>query len=195
MGVFKENQVVEVSTRNSPSVSQQRGDDPGPFSDLYLYLITCSWPLLILQISAIFFLANGLFATGYYLDGGVQQARTFSDAYFFSVQTMATIGYGRLTPLTLFSNVLMSVEALTGIFGIAVITGLVFAKFSRPTARVRFSAKAVISTRDGVPSLMFRMANVRENQIVEAQIHVVFSRMERTLEGEETRRFQDLQLV
>jgi inward rectifier potassium channel len=71
----------------------------------------------------------------------------------------------------------------------------VFSKFSRPTARVRFTRNAVISLRDGVPSLMFRMANVRANQIVEAQIHVVFARQESTLEGEEVRRFYDLELT
>jgi len=75
------------------------------------------------------------------------------------------------------------------------VTGLVFSKFSRPTARVRFTRNAVIAVRDGVPSLMFRMANVRANQIVEAQIHVVFARQESTLEGEEVRRFYDLELT
>jgi inward rectifier potassium channel len=100
-----------------------------------------------------------------------------------------------MAPVTFFSHLLMSFEALTGLLGVALVTGLVFAKVSRPTARIRFSRVAVVSHRDGVPSLMFRLANVRTNQIVEAQIHVVFTRMERTAEGEEIRRFSDLPLV
>lgn len=192
----KNKQILVVSHgANSPNIAQQPNHQDGSFTDLYLYLITCSWPRLLLQIAAVFFLANLLFALGYSLDGGIENAHSFGDTYFFSVETMATIGYGKLSPITLFSNLLMSVEALTGMLGIAVVTGLIFAKFSRPTARVRFSHQAVITQRDGVPSLMFRMANVRSNQIVEAQLHVVFSRMERTLEGEEVRRFQDIHLT
>jgi inward rectifier potassium channel len=166
------------------------------FSDVYHHLLTSSWPSLLLQIAGAFTAINALFALGYFLDGGVQNARpgSFGDVFFFSVETMATIGYGQMSPDTLFSHVLMSIEALTGLIGLALVTGLIFAKFSRPTARVRFSRLAVISKRDGVPSLMFRMANVRSNQIVEAQIHVVLARQEFTMEGEEVRRFHDLAL-
>jgi inward rectifier potassium channel len=92
------------------------------------------------------------------------------------------------------SNVLVSIEAMSGLTALAVVTGLVFARFSRPTARVRFSRVAVISPRDGVPSLMFRAVNQRSNRIVEAQIHVVLSRWETTKEGESMRRFYDLTL-
>jgi inward rectifier potassium channel len=108
---------------------------------------------------------------------------------------MATIGYGKMTPVTLLAHLLVSIEALCGLLGFAVVTGLIFAKFSRPSARVRFSQYAVVAPRDGVPSLMFRIVNVRANQIVEAQLHVVFARLERTLEGEEIRRFYDLELT
>jgi inward rectifier potassium channel len=130
------------------------------------------------------------------LDGGVDNARpgSFTDAFFFSVQTMATIGYGTMAPRSFTSNVLVSIEAMSGLTALAVVTGLVFARFSRPTARVRFSRVAVISPRDGVPSLMFRAVNQRSNRIVEAQIHVVLSRWETTKEGENMRRFYDLTL-
>jgi inward rectifier potassium channel len=165
------------------------------FTDFYLSLLTCSWPMLLLQIAGAFFAVNALFAVGYQIDRGIENAHSFADYYFFSVETMATVGYGKLVPATLVSHILMSIEALFGLVGLALVTGLVFAKFSRPTARVRFSHYAVISPFDGVPSLMFRMANVRTNQIVEAQMHVVFSRIERTVEGQQMRRFYDLQLV
>ena len=180
-----------VAMRHAPI-----GDD-GYFADFYHHLLTSSWPWLLAQIAIAFGLANSLFATGYYLNGGIENARpnSFLDVLFFSVETMATVGYGRMAPVTLVAHILMSIEALTGLIGFALVTGLIFAKFSRPTARVRFSRYAVISRRDGVPSLMFRMSNVRRNQIVEAQIHVVLARREKTAEGEDVRRFYDLALA
>jgi len=154
-----------------------------PLGDLYHYLITAS-----------FLVANLAFATAYYFGGGVQHAQpgSFSDVFFFSIQTMATIGYGDMAPVTNLSNVLVSLEAFLGLLGLAMVTGLVFAKFSRPTARIRFSNNAIVAPRDGIPSLMFRMANLRGNRIVDAQVQVVLSREEKTLEGEEVRRFHDL---
>jgi inward rectifier potassium channel len=169
----------------------------GYFDDFYHQLMTSSWTVLLLGVVAALIAVNCLFASGYLIAGGIEHARrgSFADAFFFSVQTMATIGYGRMAPVSFRANLLASGEALTGLLTFALVTGLVFSKFSRPTARVRFTRNAVISLRDGVPSLMFRMANVRANQIVDAQIHVVFARQERTLEGEEVRRFYDLELT
>ena len=171
-------------------------DGDGFYADVYHHLLTSSWPFLLLQITAAFFALNGLFALGYYLDGGIENARpgSFADVFFFSIETIATIGYGRMAPVTLVAHILMSLEALSGLIGLALVTGLIFAKFSLPGARVRFSQKAVISKRDGLPSLMFRMANVRANQIVEAQVHVLLARSEITAEGEDVWRFYDLQL-
>ena len=189
-------QMVPVTAGRSPRIAKIQNAD-GIFTDLYLYLVSCPWPLLLMLVAGVFFASNAGFALAYLIDGGIENARprSFADVYFFSVETMATIGYGKMTPVTFVAHLLMSVEALCGLLGFAVVTGLVFAKFSRPTARVRFSNYAVISRRDGVPSLMFRMVNVRANQIVEAQMHVVFARLERTAEGEEVRRFYDLELV
>jgi inward rectifier potassium channel len=175
--------------------SETPGD--GYFADFYHQLMTSSWPGLLLKVVAAFIVVNCLFASAYLIAGGIDNARrgSFADVFFFSVQTMATIGYGKMVPAGLIANLLASGQALTGLLSFALITGLVFSKFSRPTARVRFTRNAVISVRDGVPSLMFRMANVRTNQIVEAQIHVVFARQESTLEREEVRRFYDLELT
>lgn len=165
--------------------------------DLYHRLLTSSWPALLLLVVGVFVTANGLFALVYMLDGGIAHARpgSFIDAFFFSVQTMATIGYGTMAPASTFANVLVCVEALSGLLALAIITGLVFARFSRPTARVRFSRVAAVSRRDRVPSLMFRMANERANRIVEAEVHVVLARQETTAEGESVRRFHDLALA
>jgi len=167
------------------------------FDDLYHFLVTCSWPALIGLIATAFTLANLLFATGYYFDQGIENAHSgsFADMFFFSVQTMATIGYGKMVPVTLFSNILVSIEALTGLLALALMTGLVFSKFSRPTARVRFTRFAVIGPRDGALSLMIRAANMRANRIVEANIHVVLARQEITVEGDSIRRLYDLAMT
>jgi inward rectifier potassium channel len=169
----------------------------GHFDDIYHQLITSSWPWLLLEVTAAFIAVNCMFALAYLITGGVEHVRpgSFADVFFFSVQTMATIGYGKLVPASLSANLLASAEALTGLLAFALVTGLIFSKFSRPTARVRFTRNAVVSLRDGVPSLMFRMANVRANQIVDAQIHVALARQESTLEGEDVRRFYDLELT
>ncbi|MGD1028207.1 ion channel [Candidatus Binatus soli] len=189
--------------RKRPTNLGMKGDGPirgaptRALDDLYHYLVTASWPALIGIIALAFIIANLVFAVGYYLDGGVENARyrSFADMFFFSVQTMATIGYGKMVPVTLFSNILVSIEALTGLLALALMTGLVFAKFSRPTARVRFSRYVVVGPRDGTTSLMIRMANMRANRIVEANIHVVFARNETTVEGESIRRFHDLTMT
>ncbi|HUN57198.1 MAG TPA: ion channel [Candidatus Binataceae bacterium] len=181
--------------RRKPPPSPELGERY--FLDLYDHLLSSSWPSLLLQILAVFLVLNTLFALAYLFNGGIDNARpgNFGDVFFFSVETMATIGYGRLSPITLPANILMSIEALTGLIGLAMMTGLTFAKFSRPSARVRYSQYAVVSMRDGVLSLMFRMANMRSSQIVEATVHVVFARQEQTTEGEGVRRFYDLRLI
>ena len=172
-------------------------DGEGRFSDLYHFLLTSSWPRLLGLLTALYVASNTLFALAYLArPGSIGNARpgSFADAFFFSVQTMATIGYGNLVPRTAWANVLVTIEALFGLLGVAMVTGLMFAKFSRPTARVLFSRRAVVAPLDGLPTLMFRMANARGNSIVEAQVHVVLARNETTPEGESMRRFYDLEL-
>jgi inward rectifier potassium channel len=121
-------------------------------------------------------------------------ARRISDA-FFSVETISTIGYGQMSPATLYGNIVMTVEAMFGLILLAVSAGVVLARLSRPTARVTFSKVAVVAPYNGVPTLSFRLANERRNQILEAQVAVTLVRDERTAEGEWMRRFYDLQLA
>ena len=173
-------------------------EQQGLFGDLYHFLLTSSWPRLLAVLVLAFVGANVVFALAYVdLPGSIENARpgSFADAFFFSVQTMATVGYGKMVPATVAANVLMTIEVVVGLVGIALFTGLAFAKFSRPTARVLFSSRAVIARFDAIPSLMFRMANARGNTIVEAQIHVVLARNETTAEGVRMRRFHDLDLA
>jgi inward rectifier potassium channel len=170
----------------------------GLFGDLYHFLLTSSWPRLLGVLALAFVGANTVFALAYVdLPGSIENARpgSFADAFFFSVQTMGTVGYGKMVPATLAGNVLVTIEVVTGLVGMALFTGLAFAKFSRPTARVLFSSRAVVAPFDAVPSLMFRMANARGNTIVEAQVHVVLARNETTAEGDRMRRFHDLELA
>ncbi len=166
--------------------------------DTYHALLNAHWSALIAVFAGYYLVVNALFALAY-LAGGDDLANarpgSFVDAFFFSVQTLATIGYGLMAPKTIYANLLVAVEAFLGVLGFAIATGLFFAKFSRPTARVLFSKVAVITSRDGVRSLMLRMANERANQVVEAHVSVALALSETTVEGEQVRRFYDLALA
>jgi inward rectifier potassium channel len=184
----------------APNVSavERVGDQSRLWDDLYHRLLAAKWRWLLITVFAVYLGMNAVFAALYLLGGDcLENARpgSVTDAFFFSVQTMATIGYGKMVPRTPYANVVVSVEALFGLVSTAMATGLMFAKFARPSARVMFSDKALMVTRDGVDSLIFRMANARGNQIVEASLHVTLLRAETTVEGERLRRFHDLALV
>ncbi|HEX2660245.1 MAG TPA: ion channel [Polyangia bacterium] len=169
-----------------------------PQKDIYHFLLRRSWSGFFLVVTVGFLLANAFFATLYVLQpGGIQNARpgSFEDAFFFSVQTIATIGYGGMAPGTLYTHVVVTIEALVGIISVALVTGITFTKFSRPTARVVFSERMVVAKRDGVPHLMFRLANWRHNQVLEAQLRLVLLLTEVTAEGDSLRRPQELTLV
>lgn len=168
------------------------------WGDLYHLLLTLSWPNFFALIGLGYAVTNVLFALAYLAAGnGIENARqgNFLDAFFFSVQTMATIGYGAMYPKTAFTNALVTLEALLGLLGVALASGLMFARISIPRARVLFSRVAVVATYNGVPTLMFRVGNERQNWILEAQISVTLVRTEITTEGEAMRRLYDMLLV
>ncbi len=169
------------------------------WSDLYHGLLAMEWWQFFGLIFIFYLISNTVFALGY-LGGGNCLANaepgSFTDAFFFSVQTMATIGYGSMYPTTLYANILVTLEALFGLLGFAVATGLLFARFSKPTARLLFSKVAVIAPYNGVPTLMFRVANQRNNWVVQAEVKVsVVLPQEMTMEGHSLRRVVDLELV
>jgi inward rectifier potassium channel len=168
-----------------------------PLRDLYHLFLRMSWSRLIALLVLAYLVINGVFAGLYLLSPtGIENARpgSFIDAFFFSVQTMATIGYGKMTPNGPWTNTLVTVEALFGMLSTAMATGLMFAKFSRATARVLFSKVLLVTVRDGQRALVLRMGNERANQIVEAQLRLVFLRNETTKEGEPIRKMTDLTL-
>jgi inward rectifier potassium channel len=168
------------------------------WGDLYHILLKMTWPAFVGLVSILYLIINIFFALAYSVQPeAIANSRpdNFFDRFFFSVQTMASIGYGAMYPATVYANVLVTIESIVGLFFIAVTTGLVFARFSLPTARILFSKIAVVNSFNGTPTLMFRTANKRRNYILEAQLWVSLVRDEITQEGEYIRRFHDLSLV
>ncbi len=165
--------------------------------DFYHYVLGRGWIALTSIVFGAFIISNAIFSLTYLLvPGSITHAAPGSivDAFFFSVETMATIGYGEMAPANTYAHVLVTIEAFAGIVGFALVAGITFAKFSRPTAKVLFGNRAVIALRDGVPHLMFRMANWRHNEIVQAQLSAVLMVSETTAEGDSMRRLIDLPL-
>lgn len=165
--------------------------------DPYHLMLTIPWTGFLAIITLVYLATNALFALLYSLGGDcIANARpgSFLDKFFFSVHTLATIGYGDMYPKNAYANSIVTVEALVGIIGVAVLTGLAFARFSRPTARVLFSRVAIIAPYEGLPTLKFRAANRRRNQILEAQMRVYLMRDEFNADGQFIRRIHDLQL-
>jgi inward rectifier potassium channel len=164
-------------------------------------MLTISWTRFFLAIAGAYLATNLLFAWGYLLCGphalhgatGSSFGQRFGEAFFFSVQTLATIGYGRVSPNGLEANILVTVEALFGLLAFALATGLLFSRLSRPVAHIVFSREAVMAPFRGVTALMFRIANERSNQLVEVTATVTLSWLE-TVDGTRARRFHELAL-
>jgi inward rectifier potassium channel len=180
---------------NFPSL-RVTGTQWTPLDDLYHFVLTRPWSQFLAFAGAFYLSANALFALAYWIvPGSVHGVESYADAFYFSVQTFSTVGYGALAPATHWANVLVTLESMVGLFSVALVTGLTFARFSRPSARVRFSAKIVSHERDGVPHLVFRVANERHNNIVEAQLRVLVLVSQTTREGQEMRVPVELKLV
>jgi inward rectifier potassium channel len=165
--------------------------------DAYQWLLALSWPRFALFIAAIYVAINLIFAALYSLDGNCiayLQPGSFVDAFFFSVQTLATVGYGHMYPQTLYGHVVTTLEIISGMFGLAVMTGLIFVRFSRPTARILFSKSIVIAPFNGRPALMLRIANLRQRSLVEAEFRIMFSRNQEIVEDDSYRYFYALKL-
>lgn len=165
--------------------------------DSYHWILSLRWPAFAAFLLGVYFTVNLLFAALYSLGGNCIEgmpAGSFREAFFFSVETLATVGYGHMYPATLYGHLLTTIELIIGMFGLAVITGLIFVRFSRPTARIVFSKSVVIAPFDGKPTLMMRVANLRHTSVVEAEFRMTLSRDERTREGDEVRRFYELKV-
>lgn len=164
-------------------------------NDAYHLMRSASWLAVTATFFAVFIAINVIFALILYFGGGqVTNAHGFVDDFWFSVQTLGTIGYGGMTPTDTLANTVVTIESFVGMVLTALITGVFFARFSTPTARVIFSHVAIIANHDGKRALMFRMANARVTAIVEATIRVYVTRDETLASGESVRRIYDLAL-
>ncbi|MEZ5401255.1 MAG: ion channel [Bryobacteraceae bacterium] len=167
----------------------------------YHLLLTVSWSAFFGLVLAAYLALNLAFAGAYLACGpgalsgadsaGIQGR--FADAFFFSVQTIATIGYGKMTPQGVAANLLVAIEALTGLLGFAFATGVMFARFSRPSARLAFSGQAVVAPYRGGRAVMFRAANARQNELTDVRATVSMARLE-TIGGRRIRKFHALPL-
>jgi inward rectifier potassium channel len=165
--------------------------------DTYHWILCLSWPRFIAFLLAVYFAINLIFATAYALGGpciGEMTPGSFPAAFFFSIETLATVGYGHMYPATAYGHIVTTLEIIVGMFWVAVITGLIFVRFARPTARILFSNVVVIAPFDGRLSLMFRVANLRHTSMAEAEFRIIYSRDERVKEGENIRRFYELKV-
>ena len=180
--------VTDAVRRGAPSALRR---------DLYFYFMAGGWGRLLGSLLLIYLMINLVFAALYIVEpGSVANARlgSFVDAFFFSVQTISTIGYGAMSPSSDYANVLVTVEAVVGVLGVAMATGLMFAKASRPKASVLFSDVCVVTRYEGTPSLMFRVGNARGNEVVEASMRLTLLKDEVSPEGHRLRKLYDLKL-
>lgn len=168
----------------------------------YHYLLTISWPKFLSYVVASYLVANAVFAAVFVLLGAGALAGThavslgarFAEAFFFSVHTLATIGYGTIAPASLAAHLVVTMETLIGLVGVAVMAGISFARFSRPVAKILFSRNAVIAPYRGGRAFMFRIVNQRSNQLVDLQANVLVSRRKRDGSGSNDREFIPLTL-
>jgi inward rectifier potassium channel len=167
-----------------------------PLRDFYHAFLSVPWWVALGGIVALYLALNACFAGVYLVVGGIANARpgSFADAFFFSVQTMGTIGYGAMYPIKPAANMLVVLESVTSLMVTAIATGLIFTKFSKSRARVVFSTRVAIAPMDGTPTLMIRVGNERGNNIMDAVIRVAMVRTERTREGMVFYRMIDLPL-
>ena len=165
--------------------------------DAYQWTLALSWPQFAAFVATVYIVLNLVFATAYSLGGDAianLKPASFVESFFFSVQTLATVGYGHMYPQTLYGHIVTTMEIMIGMFLLAVMTGLIFVRFSRPTARILFSNSAVIGILNGKPTLMVRIGNQRQQSMVEAEFRIMFNRDEPLAEGGDFRYFYNLKL-
>ena len=188
---------VRGTFRLGNSVIRRVGATRWHWSDLYPWILTLSWSRFFALIGSLYVVTNLLFAGAFYLvPGAVENVRpgVFLDCVFFSIETLATVGYGYMHPGTVYGHAVASIEIMLGMLEVAGVTGLLFARFSRPTSRILFSDLAVVTSFNGNPTLMLRTGNERNNLIIEASVRAALVRRETTLEGQLFTRFYDLKL-
>jgi inward rectifier potassium channel len=186
--------VVQIGGR--PFVSE--GLREHAWDDFYHRALTMTWPVFFSLAITVFLMFNALFAMIYQIDPtGIanQYPKGLAGAFFFSVETLATVGYGDMHPQSVYTHIVATAEIITGMGNIAVFTGLIFARFSRPRAKIIFGKHPVIRMIDGKQTLMMRVANMRLNLIAQASAQLHLLRMHSTPEGFQLRRIEDMKLI
>src|SRR5437763_3088350 len=187
----------EVSVRSGQVEFVKVNTDAWKWRDVYRWLLGLRWPQFAAFVGALYVGLNLLFAALYSFGQNSIAGTTthwFLDCFFFSVQTLATVGYGHMYPQTLYGHIVSTVEIMTRVFLLAVMTGLIFVRFSRPIARVVFSRSIVVAPLNGKPTLMVRVGNENHHSMVEAEFRIMFSRDEPLIEGGDFRYFYALKL-
>src|SRR5450755_1853397 len=168
------------------------------WADISHRCMTASWPAFIGGAVLVFIVFNAVFAVFYWI-GNQPISNVPGDRYidylYFSIETLSTAGYGDMHPQTHYGHFIATVELFTGIFSMSLMTGLIFARFSRPNARLLFAENPVVSNHEGVPTLMIRLANERHNIISNATAKLWVFKTAVSLEGVSFRRFDDLPLL
>jgi inward rectifier potassium channel len=144
--------------------SRRRGSSRFDMRDPYHLAVALTWPQFLATLLAIYLLVNVVFATLFWLvPGSVANARphNFGDVFFFSIETLATVGYGEMYPATLYGHIIAAAEIVGGLGFTAIVTGLTFVRFSRPRAKLLFASNPVVAVHNGKPTLMLRVANGR----------------------------------
>jgi inward rectifier potassium channel len=151
--------------------------------DLYQRLIFMPWSHFVGGVVGLYLMVNLLFSGAYLLVGveslsgatGISAFDQFLDAFFFSAQTVTTLGYGRIAPVGAAASTIAAIESMLGLLGFALATGLLYGRFSRPNARIKFSESAIVAPYEGKSAFMFRMVNERSSQLIEAEVQVMLS--------------------
>src|SRR5262249_48759411 len=168
----------------------------------YHYFLTITWPQFLAYVGVAYVVTNAVFAVLFVAAGahaltGFDRetvALRLQDAFFFSVHTLATIGYGNISPANTAANILVTIESLIGLIGFSIVAGIVFARFLRPTAPIMFSDRALIAPYNDKKAFMFRIVNQRSNQIVEMEAKVLLARRKRDGRTAADREFIPLKL-
>jgi len=189
----KKSQLVRFGHREIETL----GLTQGAWTDFYHRSMSVYWPVFFGGAALVFVALNTIFAFLYFL-GHEPIANVAGDNplefFYFSIETLATVGYGDMHPQTHYGHLIATIEIFTGMCFLAVLTGLVFARFSRPRARFVFATHPVVAQHGGQSTLMIRMANARHNTISRANARLWLIRVERTKEGDQLRRFYELPL-
>ena len=187
-----------MKVRDAPFDLRKSGVERFDWRDPYHLAVTIGWPVFAALAFGSLFVVNVLFALLYLLEPGAIQnlpSGNLARAFFFSLETLATVGYGEMAPQSLYGHCIAGIEIVVGMTWIAIFTGLLFVRFSKARSKILFAEKMVITPHNGVPTLMVRIANGRMTLLSHASARLVVLVVEQSSEGHASRNVYDLKLV